>query len=165
MHRARHDAVDAALPLCERCDPPAPDEPSGLSAVPHPAPTRRAEVDRLVRGAFARIEAGEPYETGAALGRTVARYRGDGSNGRGPFPARGAGPPPAHARLGRRDPDADSTPRRPCVRVRGVRLAAPPPMRPSGREVGHRGHAESPSSPGDRASESLPRPVRTAGRV
>lgn len=123
MHRAMHDAANAALPIYERWEPPAPDEPTGSGAVPQAAvaaaareviallhPPRRAAADRLLREALDRIAPGEAREAGAALGRAVgaaavARRRGDGYNRRHPFPGsavpgRWRPTPPDHATSG-----------------------------------------------------------------
>ena len=96
MHRAMHDAANAALPIYARWDPPAPDEPPGVGAVPQAAmaaaarevvallhPARRAEADQLLRDALARFEKGKAREAGVALGRAVgaaavARRQDDG---------------------------------------------------------------------------------------
>ena len=96
MHRAMHDAGNATLPIYARWDPPAPDEPPGVGAVPQAAmaaaareviallhPARRAEADRLLYDALARLKEGEAREAGVALGRAVgaaavARRRDDG---------------------------------------------------------------------------------------
>ncbi len=96
MHRAMHDAANAALPIYARWDPPAPDEPPGVGAVPQAAmaaaareviallhPARRTEADRLLRDALDRLQPGEARGGGVALGRAVgaaavARRRDDG---------------------------------------------------------------------------------------
>lgn len=105
MHRAMHDAANAALPIYARWDPPAPDEPPGVGAVPQAAmaaaarevvallhPARRAEADQLLRNALDRLQVGEAREAGAALGRAVgaaavARRRDDGYERRQFFPS------------------------------------------------------------------------------
>lgn len=104
MHRAMHDASNAALPIYARWDPPAPDEPPGMGAVPQAAmaaaarevvallhPARRAEADQLLRQALDRMEPSEAREAGVALGRAVgaaavARRRDDGYERRHFFP-------------------------------------------------------------------------------
>jgi hypothetical protein len=109
MHRAMHDAGNAALPIYARWDPPAADEPPGAGAVPQAAmaaaareviallhPARRAEADRLLRDALARLGEGEAREAGVALGRAVgaaavARRQDDGYERRHFFPS-GAAP-------------------------------------------------------------------------
>ena len=62
MHRAMHDAFNAALPIYARWDPPAPEEPSGAGSlpcfIPPPAPTltacyrRRSIASRPVQRAM-----------------------------------------------------------------------------------------------------------------
>lgn len=145
MHRAMHDAANAALPIYARWDPPAPDEPPGAGAVPQAAmaaaarevivllhPARRAEADRLLRDALARVGAGEAREAGVALGRAVgaaavARRRDDGYERRHFFPS---GTAPGHWRA---PPDGPGgyTETRPFL-FRDLDDAAPRPPPPLG---------------------------------
>lgn len=96
MHRAMHDALNAASPVFARWDAPAADEPPAAGASPEAAmeaaaaavltglhPDRRAEVAALLEDEFARLPPGTARDNGRALGRAIgeaalARRRDDG---------------------------------------------------------------------------------------
>lgn len=148
MHRAMHDAANAALPIYARWDPPAPDEPPGVGAVPQAAmaaaarevivllhPARHAEADRLLREALDRVGEGEAREAGIALGRAVgsaavARRRDDGFERRYFFPS---GTAPGQWRAPPSGPGG-YTETRPFL-FRDLDDAAPVPPPPPGSEA------------------------------
>ena len=96
MHRAMHDALNAANPVYARWDAPARGEPASEGALPEAAmeaaaaaalvqlhPDRRGEIMAILADEMARLPAGEARDKGQALGEAigaaaVARRSDDG---------------------------------------------------------------------------------------
>ena len=84
MHRAMHDAINAARPVYARWSPPAPGEPAANGAAPEIAMAaaarqtllllhleRRAETERHFQAALARSADGPAKEAGIRLGTAI----------------------------------------------------------------------------------------------
>lgn len=103
MHRAMHDALNAADPVYARWDPPARDEPAGEGVSPEAAmetaaatalvqlhPDHRGEIMKLLADELARLPPGTALDRGRALGEAigaaaVARRADDGFQNARPF--------------------------------------------------------------------------------
>ncbi len=94
MHRAMHDALNAANPVYARWDAPARGEPASEGALPEAAmeaaaaaalsqlhPDRRSEIMALLADELAHLPAGAARDKGqvlgAAIGKTAAARRAD----------------------------------------------------------------------------------------